>query len=307
MNCLIAVVGPTAIGKSRLGSLIAKDFPAEIINADSRQIYKYMDIGTSKPTSEERTVIPYHLLDIITPDQEYSVAAYQREAGIAIGDIQSRDKLPLLVGGSGQYVWSLIEGWQIPEVPPDPSLRESLANKASVKGIESLYIELKAIDPIAATRISPHNLRRIIRALEIHYKTGRKPSELQGKKETGYQYLIIGLTAERKVLYSIIDDRVEKMIGAGLVDEVKNLLDRGYGPWLPSMSSLGYREIATYLKGGITLSDAIEKIKFGTHRFARGQYAWFRLSDPRIVWFDICCDNREKINYTIKTFLEKSS
>ena len=307
MNCLIAIVGPTAVGKSHLGNLIAKDYPVEIVNADSRQIYKYMDIGTSKPSSNERARTPYHVLDIIKPDQEYSVALYQREAAIAIDDIQAREKLPLLIGGSGQYIWSLIEGWQIPKVPPDTSLRKNLAMKAAMEGTENLYRELETIDPIAAARIPPRNLRRIIRALEVHLKTGRKPSELQAKRGIGYKYLIIGLTAERDMLYSIIDNRVERMIEIGLVDEVKNLLDMGYGPGLPAMSSLGYREVAAYLKGKITLGNAVEKIKFGTHRFARSQYAWFRLNDPRIVWFDICDDNHEKVNYTIKTFLEKAS
>jgi len=304
MKCLIAIVGPTAIGKSSLGSLIAQDFAAEIVNADSRQIYRYMDIGTAKPSSEEQARVPHHLLDIILPDQSYSVALYQRSAAAVIADIHSRNRLPLLIGGSGQYIWSLIEGWQIPEVPPDTAFREMMVQKASEKGTDYLFRELERIDAAAAARISPNNLRRIVRALELYRSTGRKPSELQQKKGLDYPVFIIGLTTEREKLYQMIDTRVEKMIGKGLIEEVKGLLKMGYIPELPSMSSLGYREIAAYLNNTMDLSIAVEKIKFETHRFARSQYAWFHLNDIRITWFQAGDDIKGKINYTIKTFLE---
>jgi tRNA dimethylallyltransferase len=303
MKCLIAIVGPTAVGKSGLGNLIAGDFQVEIVNADSRQIYKYMDIGTAKPPAAERSRISHHLLDIILPDQDYSIALYQQAAGAAIRDIQTRGKLPLLIGGSGQYVWSLIEGWQIPEVPPDPAFREELEQKAAQQGTDCLFRELEELDPVAAGRMSPNNLRRIIRALEIYRKTGRKPSELQVKNGVDYPVLIIGLTAERENLYRMIDSRVEKMVETGLVEEVKSLINMGYGPELPSMSSLGYREIAAYIAGNMDLADAVEKIKFETHRFARSQYAWFHLNDARIQWFWAGSDIKAKINYTINTFI----
>jgi tRNA dimethylallyltransferase len=304
MKCLVAIVGPTAVGKSRLGNLIAEDFQTEIINADSRQIYKFMDIGTAKPSVAERAHIPHHLLDIILPDQNYSIALYQQAATTAISEICTRKKLPLLIGGSGQYVWSLIEGWQIPEVPPDPTFRGELEQKATASGAECLFRELEEIDPVAAARISPNNLRRIIRALEIHRKTGRKPSELQYKKGTDYPVLIIGLTANREKLYEMIDARVERMVESGLIDEVKCLINMGYRPELPSMSSLGYREIAAHLNNDVDLPGAIERIKFETHRFARSQYAWFHLNDERIKWFQADDDIKSKINYTINNFIE---
>jgi tRNA dimethylallyltransferase len=304
MNCLIAIVGPTAAGKSSLGNLIAEDFQVEVVNADSRQIYKYMNIGTAKPDAAERSRIPHHLLDIILPDQNYSIALYQQSAATVIQGIQSRERLPLLIGGSGQYIWSLIEGWQIPEVPPDPAFREELEQKALEHGTERLFRELEELDPVAAARMSPNNLRRIIRALEIHSKTGRKPSELQQKKGIDIPFLIIGLTADRKKLYEMIDARVDRMIETGLINEVKGLIDMGYGPELPSMSSLGYREIAAYLNNTIDLAGAVEKIKFETHRFARSQYSWFHLNDARINWFWVGNDIKDKINYTIKTFIE---
>lgn len=307
MKGLVAIVGPTAVGKSRLGCLIANAFPAEIVNADSRQIYRYMDIGTAKPSLEDRQRIPHHLLDIIPPDQPYSLALYQRDARAAIAGIQSRDRLPLLIGGSGQYIWSIIEGWQVPEVPPDPVYRSGMQARAAETGADKLFSELERLDPVAASRMDPHNLRRIIRALEIYEKTGLKPSELQVKTGVDFPVLILGLTAEREILYGLIDARVERMIETGFIDEVKKLIAMGYGPDLPSMSSLGYREIAALLAGKVEIADAVARIKFETHRFARSQYAWFHLNDERIHWFQAVADkndNRDKIIYTIKTFLE---
>ena len=307
MKGLVAVVGPTAVGKSQLGCLIAEVFPAEIVNADSRQIYRYMDIGTAKPPIEDRQRIPHHLLDVILPDQVYSLALYQQAARAAIACIQSHNRLPLLIGGSGQYIWSIIEGWQVPQVPPDIEYRRTMQSRAAETGTEALFRELEQLDPLAASRMDPHNLKRIIRALEIYKETGRKPSELQLKTGVDYPVLILGLTTERETLYRLIDARAERMIEKGFIDEVKNLLEMGYSPGLPSMSSLGYREISAFLFGKIDLADAIARIKFETHRFARSQYAWFHLNDERIRWFQATThknDNRDDIIYTIKTFLD---
>ena len=250
MNCLIAVVGPTAAGKSALAIDIAQKFGGEIINADSRQIYRYMDIGTAKPGPAERERIFHHLLDIIDPGEQYSVALYQRSANAVISDIQNRGKLPVMVGGSGQYVWSVMEGWHIPEVKPDTEFREKMEGIAAREGPAALYAKLVSIDPAGAAKILPGNLRRVIRALEIYEQTGLKPSVLQTKNQVPYPVLMIGLTAQREKLYTMINDRTDLMMASGFVEEVQKLLHMGYSADLPSMSSLGYREIASLLKWG---------------------------------------------------------
>ncbi len=305
MKCLVAVVGPTAVGKSSLGIAIAKKFNGEIVNADSRQIYTYMDIGTAKPGAEERAAAPHHMIDIIFPDQTYSLALYQSSALRCISDIQSRGALPVLVGGSGQYIWSVLEGWSIPAVEPDHAFREEMARRAEMEGVESLYRELQRIDPASANLILPNNLRRIVRALEIYRKTGLLPSSLREKKGLPYPVLIIGLTAEREHLYSLIDKRTEAMMSAGFIDEVRNLMKMGYGSGLPSMSSLGYRQIIAHLAGRMGLVEAVQAVKYDTHRFARSQYAWFNPSDSRISWFDAGEGSSEKVPALLAEFLDK--
>lgn len=304
MKCLVAIVGPTAIGKSAAAVSVSQRYNGEVVNADSRQIYKYMDIGTAKPSIREQQGIPHHLLDIIFPDNAYSVALYKRSAVSAISQIQAKGKLPVIVGGSGQYIWSVLEGWQIPEVKPDFEFRRSMQQESIRDGGISLYLKLKDIDPVTASRILPGNIRRTIRALEIYRKTGQKPSVLQTKVGLDYPVLIIGMTAPRNVLYERINLRTDNMINAGFVDEVQELINLGYSDDLPSMSSLGYGQLSKYLKGKMSLIDAVQQIKYKTHRFARSQYSWFRLNDNRIHWFDINDDIQNKINYTIQTFLD---
>jgi tRNA dimethylallyltransferase len=304
MRYLIAVLGPTAVGKSAIASQIAHGYAGEIINADSRQIYRFMDIGTAKPGEAERVGVAHHLLDLINPDESYNVALYQRSANDLITAIQSRDALPILAGGSGQYLWSVIEGWQIPEVAPDYSFRAEMEKEAVKSGSDALYSRLVAIDPVAASKILPNNIRRVIRALEICEQTGIKASELQVKKGVDYPVLIIGLTAKRDRLYEMINERTDRMIEAGFVEEVQRLLQMGYSADIPSMSSLGYRQIALYLNGELGLEEAVQKIKYETHRFARNQYTWFRLKDSRIKWFDVGDDINTEMDYTIQTFLK---
>jgi tRNA dimethylallyltransferase len=287
MKPLIAIVGPTAVGKSELALHLAQYFPLEIISADSRQVYRYMDIGTNKPSPAERASVPHHVIDVVEPDEDFSLAMYHQLAIKALKAIQQKGKLPLMVGGSGLYVWSLIEGWKIPEVPPDQKLRRRLEARAEQEDSQSLYRELQAIDPVAAAKINPSNIRRIIRALEIYYATGQPPSQLQRKEAPGFPILVIGLTRERSELYRKIDWRVDKMIQRGLVEEVEQLLKKGYSPSLPSMSGMGYKQIGQFLRGEMTLPEAIDRIKYETHRLARHQYAWFRLSDSKIRWFDV--------------------
>jgi len=287
MNRLVAIVGPTAVGKSQLAVRLAQSFGTEIVSTDSRQIYRYMDIGTAKPSPEELSLIPHHLISIVDPDDDFSLAQYQQLAYKAIKDIQQRNKLALLVGGSGQYVWSVLEGWEIPKVPPDEEFRHSLEERVAKGGKDELYQELVKVDRVSAQRIGRHNVRRIIRALEVYNSTGIPPSQLQRKREALFEALIIGLTMDRVKLYHRSDLRVDFMIKQGLVDEVRRLLDMGYDLDLPAMSSIGYRQIGMFIKGKLTLSAAVEQIKVETHRVVRHQYAWFGLKDDRIKWFDI--------------------
>ncbi|MDD5312526.1 MAG: tRNA (adenosine(37)-N6)-dimethylallyltransferase MiaA [Dehalococcoidia bacterium] len=307
MKCLVAIIGPTAVGKTDLGISVAQELGGEIINADSRQIYKLMDIGTAKPTIDQRNTVPHHLIDIIFPDEPYSVALYQKAAGESIADIQSRNRLPILLGGSGQYIWSLIEDWSIPGIQPDSAFRQQMLRQAGESGSAELYEQLKGIDPETAGKILPNNIRRIIRALEIFHATGQKPSQIRKKGKLPFPVLMIGLTAGREKLYELINSRTDRMIESGFVEEVSGLLKKGYTLELPSMSSIGYRQIGMYLQNEINLEEAVRQIKFGTHRFARGQYAWFHLSDSRIKWFDVFDDIKEKIHYTIETFLHDIS
>jgi len=283
---MIAIIGPTAVGKSELALHLAQYFSVEIISADSRQVYRYMDIGTNKPSPAERASVPHYAIDIVEPDEDFSLAMYHQLAIEALKAIKQKGKLPLLVGGSGLYVWSLVEGWKIPQVPPNQKLRRQLEARAAKEGSQSLYQELQNIDPVAAAKINSRNIRRIIRALEIYHSTGQHPSQLQRKEAPGFPILLIGLTRERSELYRKIDWRVDKMIQMGLVEEVEQLLKKGYSPSLPSMSGIGYKQIGQFLRGEMTLPEAIDKIKYETHRLARHQYAWFCLSDSRIHWFD---------------------
>jgi tRNA dimethylallyltransferase len=295
INRLLAIVGPTGVGKSRLAIRLAQVFDREIVSADSRQVYRYMDIGTAKPDPEERAGVPHHLIDIVNPDEDFSLAQYQQLAYRAIEDIHQRQKLALLVGGSGLYVWSVLEGWRIPPVAPDPEFRRRLEEKAAGGREDELYQELARLDPVAAQKIDPRNARRTIRALEVHRVAEVPISRLQDKIAPPFHTLIIGLTTDRAELYRRIDLRVDEMIQRGLVDEVKQLVSRGYDSNLPAMSGIGYKQIGQFLRGELSLATAIQQIKFETHRLARHQYSWFRLKDDRIRWFDIQREKEAKI------------
>ena len=300
---LVAIVGPTAVGKSVLAVRLARTFNGEIVSADSRQIYRYMDIGTAKPGVEERALVPHHLIDILDPDQEFSVAMFQEIACHAIEDIQQRRRQAFLVGGSGLYVRVVTGGFRIPHVPPDPEFRHKMEDIAEIEGTDALYGELQRLDHEAAQRIDPRNVRRVIRALEVCYKTGMPFSKLQRQKPR-FDTLIIGLTTSRQDLYRRIDARVDDMIEHGLVQEMQSLAERGYSLDMPSLSGLGYNEIGRYLRGEISLIEAMQHIKHETHRFARHQYAWFRLDDPGIQWFDVRNAMDEPIHSLVHTFLE---
>ena len=305
MNHLVAIVGPTGIGKSQLALRLAQTFECEIVSADSRQVYRHMDIGTAKPSREELSLVPHHLISILDPDEDFSLAQYQELACRAIGDIHQRNKLPILVGGSGMYVWSVLEGWGIPRVSPDLEFRHSLEEKAARVGKDELYQELEEIDPVAVQKIDRRNVRRTIRALEVHRGTETPFSQLQYKKAPPFNTLIIGLTADRAELYRRIDLRVDKMIKQGLVAEVEKLVNMGYDFNMPAMSGIGYKQIGMFLNGELTLAAAIQQIKFETHRFVRHQYNWFQLKDERIEWFDIQSKLDSEITALLARFIQE--
>jgi tRNA dimethylallyltransferase len=283
---LIAVVGPTATGKTALAVALARAIDGEIVSADSRQVYCGMDIGTAKPTPAERALAPHHLLDVADPNQPFSLAQYIELASAALEDIWARGRQPLLVGGSGQYVRALLEGWTVPRLPPQHELRRSLEERAAREGVDALHRELARIDPQAAAGIDSRNVRRVIRALEVYKATGRPISFWQEKALPGWDTLVLGLTCPRDALYRRIDARVDGMVEAGLVDEVRGLLALGYGRELPSMSGIGYREVGQCLAGELELQAAVARIKTATHRLARQQGTWFRRDDERIRWLD---------------------
>lgn len=301
---LIVIVGPTAVGKTTTAIRLCEAFGGEIVSADSRQVYRGMDIGTAKPTPDERQRVPHHLIDILDPDQILTLAEFQERAYAAVDDIARRGRVPFLVGGTGQYVMAVVEGWTVPEVAPDWAFRDQLYAEAREVGLAALHARLAQVDPVAAARIDPRNVRRVIRALEVFHATGKPISEAQRKVPPPYRILMIGLTLPRDVLYQRIDARVDEMIRQGLVSEVQRLIDQGYTWDLPSMSGLGYVEIGQYLRGEVSLDEAIRLIKRNTRRFVRHQYNWFRLSAPRIHWFDVSQPADETIASCVREFLK---
>jgi tRNA dimethylallyltransferase len=305
MKRLIAIVGPTGIGKSRLALHLASVFQGEIVNADSRQVYCYMDIGTAKPTPQELATIPHHLIDIINPDDDFSLAVYQEMANKAIDAIFKRGRLPFLVGGTGLYIRAVIEGWRVPGVSPDPQFRYNIEKRIVDGNIDEIYQELVLADPEAAAKIDRRNVRRVIRALEVRAKTGKAFSKLGRKTSPPFEPFVIGLTVARSELYRNADRRIDDMIERGFVKEVENLLKMGYDFNLPSMSGIGYRQIGQYLRNELTLEAAVQKIKTDTHRFIRHQYAWFRLTDKKIHWFDITQTEDIEIEKAVQEFLNQ--
>lgn len=286
---LIAIVGPTATGKTEVGIELALRIGGEVISGDSMQVYRGMDIGTAKPTREEMRGVPHHMIDILEPCQEFSVALFQSMVRPLIEEIWQRGKYPILVGGTGLYVRSVIDPYDFTDAGKDESLRRRLQKEAAEKGVETLHARLQEVDPRAAAKIHPHDLRRIIRALEVYYLTGRPISSYQTldyARESRYNLYIYGLYLDRGKLYQRIDRRVDLMIERGLVDEVRRLLSAGNKPSYTSMQAIGYKEMVAYLNGKCSLEEAIAAIKKNTRHFARRQLIWFR-RDPRIQWIDV--------------------
>jgi len=304
VNALIVVLGPTAVGKTEISLELATRFGGEIVSADSRLFYRGMDIGTAKPSPEELRRVAHHLIDVADPDQVWSLAKFQRTAYAAIEAIQQRGRLPFLVGGTGQYVRAVIEGWEVPEVKPDLRLREALQNWGERVGADGLHERLRTIDPQAAARMDPSNVRRSVRALEVIYHTGRRFSEQQRKAGAPYRTLLLGLTRPRPELYARIDARVEKMVEDGLVEEVRGLLALGYTEDLPPLSAIGYRQVIAHLRGEITLEEGMQSIKRATRQYVRRQANWFKSDDPGIQWFQAGDRPVEEMSQRIEKFLE---
>ena len=280
---LVVLVGPTAVGKTDAALRLAEALNAEIVSVDSRLFYRGMDIGTAKPSREELARVPHYLIDIVNPDETLSLAVFQEKAKEIIADIHARGKIPFLVGGTGQYVRAVTQGWTPPEVTANERLRAELEKK----DMEWLHARLQLIDPESAAKIDARNVRRTVRALEVILTTGRKFSEQRGQVESPYQLITIGLTRPRPELYQRVDERIDLMFANGLIDEVKRLLEKGYSPSLPSMSALGYRECVSVVKGLLTEEQAKVEMRRVTRIFVRRQANWFKESDPNIKWFQV--------------------
>lgn len=304
---LIAIVGPTATGKSDVAIELAKRIGGEVVSADSMQIYKGMNIGTAKVTAAEMQGVPHYLIDIVEPAEPYSVAEYQRLAREIIDDISQRGKIPILVGGTGLYVRSVIDKLEFPSGEISSEVRKQLEERARVEGPDVLYKELIEKDPAAADIVHPNNVRRVIRALEVIELTGRPFSSYHGEwksREALYDLEMFGLTMDREQLRERINRRVDNMIEAGLLDEVKSLVEHGYERFLTSQQAIGYKELIGYLNGETPLEEAIETIKARTRQYAKRQLTWFR-ADPRVHWIDVTGKTPGEVNDEIVEKLER--
>ena len=300
---LVVVLGPTAVGKTEIAVQLAERFEGEIVSADSRLFYRGLDIGTAKPTIQERSLVPHHLIDVANPDEIWSLALFQLEANKAIHRIYENHHLPFLVGGTGQFVRAMVEGWKIPFVEPNPRLRKILNSWSNKIGPYELHSKLSTLDPQAASTIDPTNVRRTVRALEVILSTGTRFSDQKSRGYRLYDTLLLGLILPRAELYQRIDDRITRMINSGFIDEVKRLLDLGYAPDLPTLSAIGYGEIVAYIQGKITLDKAIQLIKRRTRTFVRRQANWFKENDPDIHWFQMTEDTLGELEKLIGKWL----
>lgn len=303
-NKIIVIVGPTAVGKTYVSVELAKKLGTEIISADSMQIYKGMDVGTAKIKDEEKQGIVHHMIDLISPDENYSVSNFKTEAEKNIDYIISRGKIPVIVGGSGLYVNSLIYDLDFSNAKSNDRLRDYYTYYHQEHGEDALYEKLKKIDPESAEKIHKNNVKRVIRALEVYDLTGKKFSQMNTdirKKSSKYDFILIGLSMDRKTLYERINQRVDKMIDDGLVEEVKSLLDKGFEKKLISMQAIGYKEIIEFLEGNITFEEAVNILKRNTRHFAKRQFTWF-LKDENVKWFNI--ENVNKIDATLEQIYE---
>lgn len=298
---VIVICGPTASGKTGLSIDLAKKIQGEIVSCDSMQIYQDMNIGTAKPTKEEMQGIPHYLLDFVSPTQRYSVADYKKEAKKAIKQIIQKGKTPIVVGGTGLYIDSLIYEIDYPEIAFDETYRKQLEQQVKQQGLETLYEKAKQIDPEAIQKISKTDQKRILRILEIYHATGKTKTEqeqLSRQKEPEYDYHVYALSWERKILYQRINQRVDDMIKQGLIQEVKGILQK-YDTFPTAMQGLGYKEVVAYLQGETTKEEMIEKIKQETRRYAKRQLTWFR-KNKQTIWLDATKDRPNNINIILE-------
>ncbi|MBS4023470.1 MAG: tRNA (adenosine(37)-N6)-dimethylallyltransferase MiaA [Dethiobacter sp.] len=289
MGELVVIVGPTAVGKSDAAIHVAQKMGGEIVSADSVQVFRGLDIGTAKPSLAEQMSVPHHMIDVAEPNQDYTVADFQRDARAVIADIHKRKRLPILVGGSGLYVRSVVQNYSFTASGQNNDIRRSLSESAKQYGLLCLYQKLQEVDPLTATKVHPRDQRRIIRALEV-YEQNRRPLSEQIEKTRSsasrYRLFMYGLTMPRQLLYQKIEERTDKMIAAGLVDEVKRLLAEGCSPSDKALTSIGYRHIVSFLRGESTFEQAVQLLKRDTRRFAKRQLTWFA-RDSEITWFDV--------------------
>lgn len=279
-------------------------FGAEIISADSRQIYRYLDIGTAKPTADEQASLPHHLIDLVDPDQYYSAANFREDADGVMADLKRRGRVALLVGGSYHYLQTVLDRLEIPRVAPQPELRGELESFAHHNGAQALHDRLREVDPAGADQIAATNVRRVVRALEVCLVTGKPFSDVGRRRGEPVPALRLGITTDRETLYRRIDERVDRQIEDGLLEETRRVLDMGYDAGLPPLAGLVYREAVAVLNGEMELAEATQKMKESTHAFARRQYVWFR-KDPSIEWFEYGADLPERVGERVKGYLDR--
>ena len=280
---VLAIIGPTGIGKTGLALRIAEHAPIEVVGADSRQVFRHMDIGTAKPTPDQLAQVPHHLVSVVDPDFSFSLGKFVPRAKEAIRNVKYTGKMPVLVGGTGQYIMAIVESWNLPSVAPDQDLRRELESELEREGVGALVKRLESLDPLATRAVDTMNPRRLVRAIEVAAAGFR---DMPRFSEPEFDISLIGLTKDREELYAAVDSRLDWMMKHGFLDEVNALVSMGYDSGLPSMSGIGYRELVDHVLNGSSLDEAVRMAKTRTHRFIRQQYNWFRLSDPRIRWFD---------------------
>jgi tRNA dimethylallyltransferase len=285
-NPVVIITGPTAVGKTQLSLNLAEKLDGEIISADSRLFYRGLDIGTAKPTLAERKIVKHHLIDIAEPDETLSLAIFQQSVYQISQRLWEQDKVPFVVGGTGQFIRSIMEGWVIPPHEPDTTLRQKISTWGSEIGADILHEKLQMIDPAAAENIEAGNLRRTVRAFEVIFTSGTLFSSQRQRQGRGIKYKVVGLNRDRKALYQRIDERIQQMFEDGFVDEVRSLIDQGFDPSLPSLSAIGYKEVVAYIHGKMNMDDVVTLMKRRTRSYVRRQANWFKPDDPRIKWFE---------------------
>jgi tRNA dimethylallyltransferase len=302
MPALVVLTGPTAVGKSTLALALAQRFGAEIVSADSRQVYRYLDVGTAKPSPDECAAVPHNLLDLVDPDEPFSVADYQMAAEQALAAAAHRGRPALLVGGSPHYVQAVVDRLDLPRVTPRPALRADLEALAEREGAQAVWERLRALDAAGAAAADPRNVRRLIRAVEVVTVTGQPLAGVARRRGAERPALHLALTAPRADLYARIDARIDAMLVAGWLAEVEGLLARGYAASLPSLSATGYRELIQVLRGELSMSEAVTRIQHRTHAFARRQYTWLR-RDPRLEWYPLGADLEARVGERVGRYL----